>query len=52
MTDDEIDTFLLDHDPAKLLPYSNRLLPEDDAGRHFMRDTYPQQSGDKGELRL
>lgn len=56
MNDNEIDTCLLDHDLAKLVPYSRRLLPEDpeavDACRHFMRDTYPQQSDDKGELRL
>jgi hypothetical protein len=29
MTDDEPNTFLLDHDPANLLPYSKRLAPED-----------------------
>jgi hypothetical protein len=53
MSDDEISTFLLDHDSAKLHPYSKRLLPEAvDAGCHFMSDTYPQQSDDKGELRL
>lgn len=27
--DDEPNTFLLDHDPAKLLPYSKRLIEED-----------------------
>jgi hypothetical protein len=51
MMNDEIDTFLIDHDPAKLLPYSKRLLPEDpeavDAGRHFMRDTYQERNDDK-----
>lgn len=29
MNDDEPNTYLLDHDPAKLLPYSKQLLPED-----------------------
>lgn len=42
MNDDEIDTFLIDHNPAKLLPFSKRLLPEDpeatELGRHFMRN--------------
>jgi hypothetical protein len=41
--DDEPDTFLFDRDPAKLLPYTKRLLPEDPEietlGRHFMRDS-------------
>jgi hypothetical protein len=54
MNDDEIDT--LDRDLAKHVSYSKRLLPEDpeavDAGGHFTRDTYPQQSDDKGELPL
>jgi hypothetical protein len=27
--DDEPNTFLTDNDPAKLLPYSKRLIPED-----------------------
>jgi hypothetical protein len=27
--DDEFNTFLIDNDPAKLLPYSKRLTPED-----------------------
>jgi hypothetical protein len=40
--EDEPDTFLIDNDPARLLPYSKRLLPEDPEtetlGRHFMRD--------------
>ena len=27
--DDEPDTYLTDHNPAKLLPYSKRLVPED-----------------------
>jgi hypothetical protein len=27
--EDEPDTFLVDNDPAKLLPYSKRLVPED-----------------------
>jgi hypothetical protein len=42
MSDDEPDTFLIDNDPGKLLPYSRRILPEDpDAeilGRRFMRN--------------
>jgi hypothetical protein len=29
MNNDEANTFLLDNNPAKLLPYSKRLLPED-----------------------
>jgi hypothetical protein len=29
MNDDEPNTFLLDHDPVKLLPYSKQLIPED-----------------------
>lgn len=40
---DEADTFLIDHDPAKLLPFEKRLIPEDPEtetlGRHFMRDS-------------
>ena len=40
--DGEPETFLIDHDPARLHPYSKRLLPEDPQietlGRHFMRD--------------
>ncbi len=47
---------IFDHDPAKQLPYPRRLPPEDPeaafSGRHFMRDTYPHQNEDKGELRL
>jgi hypothetical protein len=35
------DTFLIDHNPAKLLPYEKRLIPEDPEAvvlpRHFMR---------------
>jgi hypothetical protein len=27
--DEELDTFLIDNDPAKLLPCSKQLLPED-----------------------
>jgi hypothetical protein len=27
--DEELGTFLLDNDPADLLPYSKRLIPED-----------------------
>jgi hypothetical protein len=27
---DDPDTFIIDHDPAKLLPYSKRLVPEDE----------------------
>jgi hypothetical protein len=27
--DEELDTFLLDNNPANLLPYSKRLIPED-----------------------
>jgi hypothetical protein len=54
--DDEPDTFLIDNNPARLLPYSKRLLPEDpdatDLGRHFMRDTYPERNVDREELRL
>jgi hypothetical protein len=56
MMDDESDTFLIDNNPAKLLPYSKRLLPEDtdvvELGRHFMRNTYPERNDDNGELRL
>jgi hypothetical protein len=26
---DEPDTYILDHDPARLLPYSEQLVPED-----------------------
>lgn len=41
--DDDRDTFLLDNDPAKLLPFEERLIPEDPEpailGRHFMRGT-------------
>jgi len=41
--DDQPNTFLIDNDPAKMLPFSKRLVPEDsdaiDAGRHFMRDS-------------
>jgi hypothetical protein len=29
MTDDEPNTYLIDHNPANLLPYSKRLVPED-----------------------
>jgi hypothetical protein len=29
MNDDEPNTYLLDHDPAKLLPYSKRFVLED-----------------------
>ena len=40
---DEANTFLIDNDPAKLLPYSKRLVPEDpdaiDLGRRFIRDS-------------
>lgn len=49
--DDDPDTFLTDNDPAKLLPFSKRLLPEDpeaiDAGRRFMRDSVvdPRDTG-------
>jgi hypothetical protein len=56
MNDDEHDTLLSDRDPAKLLPFSKRPLPEDPdavfSGRHFMRETYPHQNDDKSELSL
>jgi hypothetical protein len=42
MQDYEPDTFLIDNDPAKLLPFSKRMVPEDpevvDLGRRFVRD--------------
>jgi hypothetical protein len=43
MTGDDERTWLLDHDPANLLPYSKRLIPEDPEaetlGRQFVRDS-------------
>jgi hypothetical protein len=40
---EDADTWLLDHNPAKLLPFSKRLTPEDPdvqlLGRRFMRDS-------------
>ena len=47
MTDDEEqdepDTYLPDHDPAKLLPFSKQLMPHDpeaiDLGRRFIRNS-------------
>jgi hypothetical protein len=43
MNDDEERTWLLDNDPANLLPFSKRLVPEDPEaetlGRRFMRDS-------------
>lgn len=49
MDDDcEFNTFLIDNDPAALLPYSKRLLPEDsevvELGRHFMRPSFTDTS--------
>jgi len=42
MDDDEERNWLIDNNPAKLLPFEKRLIPEDpdaiDAGRHFIRD--------------
>ena len=34
MNDDEPNTFLLDNDPARLLPYSKQMLPEDSRSHH------------------
>jgi hypothetical protein len=50
MTDDEqeADTFLIDNDPAKLLPFSKRLIPEDpdaiDLGRRIIRNSVVEAS--------
>lgn len=53
--DDDSNTFLIDNDPAKLLPFTRRLLPEDpeaaELARHFMRNTYPEQNDDMTKLR-
>ena len=48
--DEEPNTFLIDNDPAKLLPYSKQLLPDDPEavyiGRHFVRNSYTETSDD------
>jgi hypothetical protein len=48
--DDEPDTFLTDNDPARLLPFSKRLLPEDpdviELDRHFMRPSFTDTQAD------
>ena len=35
--DDELNTFLLDNDPANLLPYSKQMLPEDPEAERLPR---------------
>lgn len=41
--EEEFNTYLIDNDPTKLLPYSKRLVPEDPEavtlGRRFIRNS-------------
>jgi hypothetical protein len=39
--DDELNTFLIDNDPAKLLPYSKQMLPDDPEAEKLPRAHVP-----------
>ncbi len=50
MNDDEdLDTFLLDNDPAKLLPYSKRMIPEDPEVLILPKASVPSHPAPYGE---
>jgi hypothetical protein len=47
--DEEFNTFLLDNDPAKLLPYSKRLVPEDEDTQTLPKGYIPSHAALYGD---
>jgi len=46
---DDPDTFIIDHDPAKVLPHSKRLIPEDDGTEQLAKQYQPSDPRLYGE---